>query len=314
MSHAVETMAYAGELPWHGLGERVSNDLSPMQMMQKARVDWSVSKQKMYILDGINVPNKMALLRDEDNKVLDIVGNEWEPVQNEEAFNFFNEYCAAGDMEMHTAGSLKNGQIVWVLAKIKESFDVLPGDRVDNFMLFTNPHMYGKSLNVRMTPIRVVCNNTLQMSLSSTSKNEVTLNHRREFNPEMVKEQLGIAHEKFEQYKEFAQFLAKKKAKTGEVIQFFNTVFPHAGSKGRKVATYEDLSNNAKQAYDVLETQPGAEYAMGSWWNAVNAVTYLTDHQLGRTAETRLQSSWFGYNSGRKLIAVNKAIEYAEAA
>lgn len=314
MSHLVETMAYAGQVPWHGLGERVSNDLSPMQMMQKARVDWSVTKENMYILDGISVPNKKALLRGGDNKVLDIVGDDWEPVQNEEAFNFFNEYCAAGDMEMHTAGSLMDGKIVWVLAKIKESFDVLPGDQVDNFLLFTNPHRYGQSLNVRMTPIRVVCNNTLQMSLSSKSKNEVSLNHRRAFDADLVKQQLGIAHEKFDQYKEFAQFLANKKAKSADVIQFVNKVFPHSNTKGREVKDYEDLSPSAKRAMDARQSQPGAEYAEGTWWNALNAVTYLVDHELGRTDDTRITSAWYGYNAKRKLVAVNTAIEMAEAA
>lgn len=314
MSHLVETMAYAGQVPWHGLGERVSNDLSPMQMMQKARVDWSVTKENMYILDGISVPSKKALLRGGDNKVLDIVGDDWEPVQNEEAFNFFNEYCAAGDMEMHTAGSLMEGKIVWVLAKIKESFDVLPGDQVDNFLLFTNPHRYGQSLNVRMTPIRVVCNNTLQMSLSSKSKNEVSLNHRRAFDADLVKQQLGIAHEKFDQYKEFAQFLANKKAKSADVIQFVNKVFPHSNTKGREVKDYEDLSPSAKRAMDARQTQPGAEYAEGTWWNALNAVTYLVDHELGRTDDTRITSAWYGYNAKRKLVAVNTAIEMAEAA
>lgn len=314
MAHLVETMAYAGQVPWHGLGERVSNDLSPMQMMQKAKVDWSVTKENMYILDGISVPNKKALLRGGDNKVLDIVGDDWEPVQNEEAFNFFNEYCAAGDMEMHTAGSLMEGKIVWVLAKIKESFDVLPGDQVDNFLLFTNPHRYGQSLNVRMTPIRVVCNNTLQMSLSSKSKNEVSLNHRRTFDADLVKQQLGIAHQKFDQYKEFAQFLANKKAKSADVIQFVNKVFPHSNTKGRDVKDYEDLSPSAKRAMDARHSQPGAEYAEGTWWNALNAVTYLVDHELGRSDDTRITSAWYGYNAKRKLIAVNTAIEMAEAA
>jgi phage/plasmid-like protein (TIGR03299 family) len=213
---------------------------------------------------------------------------------------------------MHTAGSLADGKIVWALAKVNESFDVLGEDRVDSYLLFSNPHQYGKSLNVRFTPIRVVCNNTLTLSLNSSSKNEVKLNHRREFNPSMVKEQMGIAHEKFALYRDMAKFLAKKPAKTGDLIQYFNNVFPVAGNKA--VGTYEDLSRTAKQAYDVLETQPGADFAMGSWWNAINAVTYLTDHELGRSADTRMQSAWFGANQTKKVRALNLAVEMAEAA
>lgn len=314
MAHMVETMAYAGEVPWHGLGTKVPADLTPRQMMQQAGVDWRVNLVPTYAdVNGTKVSTgQKALVRETDNRVLTNVGGNWNPVQNEEAFDFFTEYCLAGDMEMHTAGSLADGKIVWALAKVNESFDVLGEDRVDSYLLFSNPHQYGKSLNVRFTPIRVVCNNTLTLSLSQKAKNEVALNHRRAFDPQMVKDQLGIAHEKFTMYKEMARFLSKKRAKNSDLIQYFNNVFPIAGNK--QVAEYQDLSRTAKQAYDVLEVQPGAEMAMGTWWNAVNAVTYLTDHELGRSADTRMQSAWFGANQAKKVQAMNLAVEMAEVA
>lgn len=318
MSHNVETMAYAGEVPWHGLGERVPADLSPIQMMQKAGLDWKVLKQPTYARrdDGVLTPTGAhALVRSSDNSVLaPMVGNGWEPVQNEEAFEFFAEYCAAGDMEMHTAGSLKNGQITWVLAKVNESFDVLQDDQVDSYLLFSNPHQYGKSLNVRFTPIRVVCNNTLTLSLDMNAKNEVRLNHRTKFDPSMVKEQLGIAHEKFEIYRDMARFLSNKRAKKSDLIQYFNNVFPVANAPKREVKGYDELSRTAKMAYDVLETQPGAQYAEGSWWQALNAVTFTTDHLLGRSNDARMASAWFGSNKTKKVNALNQAVEMAEVA
>jgi len=239
------------------------------------------------------------------------VGEGWNPVQNSEAFEFFNEYCMAGDMEMHTAGSLKDGQMVWALAKVNESFNVLGEDQVDSYLLFSNPHQYGKSINVRFTPIRVVCNNTLTMSLNANAKNEVALNHRKAFNGDLVKEQLGIAHEKFAQYKEAARFLAKKKTKHEDLVQYFNAIFP---VKEKSVMDYVDLSRSAQRTFDALETQPGADMAMGSWWNAVNAVTYMTDHELGRSNDTRMQSAWFGSNQAKKLKAMNLALKMAEVA
>jgi len=163
MAHNVETMAYAGEVPWHGLGVQVSNDLTPNQMMEKAGLDWSVIECPSYIEhDGKKIETgQRALVRSTDGRILTNVGPVWNPVQNEDAFNFFSEYVLAGDMEMHTAGSLRNGQIVWALAKVKESFDLFGGDQVDSYLLFSNPHRYGHSIDVRFTPIRVVCNNTL---------------------------------------------------------------------------------------------------------------------------------------------------------
>jgi len=323
MSHEVEVvngvaqMAFAGQVPWHGLGTKVAPDLTPRQFQKAAGLNWGVTKRPSFVTyDGEMIETGTnALLRDTDNSVLaPMVGDGWEPVQNDEAFDFFGEFCAAGDMEMHTAGSLKGGQIVWVLAKIKGSFDVLGEDRVDNYMLFSNPHQYGKSVNVRMTPIRVVCNNTLTMSLGSNSKNEVKLNHRRAFNPEMVKEQMGLAHEKFAMYKDAARFMASKRTSEAGLIQFFNDVFPAANTKKKEVKTFAELSTTAKNAYSVLETQPGADLAPGTWWNALNAVTFTTDHIVGRSADTRMTSAWFGANQARKIVATNRAIELAEVA
>ena len=322
MSHEVEMvngvaqMAYAGETPWHGLGTKVAPDLSPIQIMSKAGLDWTVEKETMTTASGVEIEGKKALVRSADNKVLDVVGDNWNPVQNEQAFEFFSEYTLAGDMEMHTAGSLKGGQMVWALAKVKESFDILGGDQVDSYLLFSNPHKYGKAIDVRFTPIRVVCNNTLSMSLGQNVANSVTLNHRNEFNPAMVKEQMGIASEKFAKYKEMAEFLSTKKFSMDSLVQYYNEVFPrtYQGKKDVQVKTFADLSSNGQKAYSYLETQPGAHFGEGSWWQALNSVTYLTDHKMGREVDSRLTSAWFGQNQTRKIRAVEKAVELAVAA
>ena len=318
MAHMVETMAYAGQLPWHGLGEKVSNDLTPAQMMQKAGVDWEVHAVESFIeYEGQRkATGQKSLVRSSDGRILTNIGENWNPFQNETAFEFFSEFVLAGDMEMHTAGSLRDGEYVWALAKVKESFDVFGEDTIDSYLLFSNPHKYGKSIDVRFTPIRVVCNNTLTMSLNQDSKNSVRLSHRTEFNPDMVKETLGIAHDKFEQYKEMAQFLGSRKVTAESLIQYYNEVFPNTSrtEMPKEVKQYEDLSRNAKLCYDALEVQPGAEYAPGTWWQAFNSVTFITDHKQGRNADNRRHSQGFGQNAARKVFAANKAVEYASAA
>ena len=316
MAHEVETMAYAGELPWHGLGTEVSNDLTPIQMMQKAGVDWEVEQQKIVTESGIEINDKVALVRTSDNTLLDVTGKDWKPVQNEEAFTFFSEFVAAGDMEMHTAGSLKEGRNVWALAKVKESFDVFGEDRVDSYLLFSNPHQYGKAVDVRFTPIRVVCHNTLTFSLQNASKNSVKVGHRTAFDADTVKETLGLASEKFAKYKEMAQFLGSRKITAESLIQYYNEVFPTTSRKEEKapVVVYDDLSKAAKMCYDALEVQPGAEFAAGTWWQAFNSVTYYTDHLQRRNSENRLHNQWFGYNKAKKVTAAEKAVQYATAA
>ena len=209
MAHEVETMAYAGETPWHGLGVPVSNDLTPTMMMEKAGLDWTVKEVNSFVeYEGRKIPTgKKALIRESDGKVLTNVGENWHPCQNEDAFNFFGEYVLAGNMEMHTAGSLRGGQMVWALAKVKESFDLFGGDQVDSYMLFSNPHRYGRSIDIRFTPIRVVCNNTLSLSLEQEAEKSVKVGHRAAFNADEVKTALGIASEKLGTYKEMAEFL-----------------------------------------------------------------------------------------------------------
>jgi len=185
------------------------------------------------------------------------------------------------------------------------------GDEVENYMLFSNPHKFGKSIDIRMTPIRVVCNNTLTLSLSQSSDKMVTMTHRKQFDAEVVKEQLGIAREKLENYKTMAEFLGNKRYTTESLVQYLETIYPSkikSEDRDPKVPT----TINAKRAFELIETQPGANFAKGSWWQAFNAVTYSTDHLQGNSADGRLSSAWYGRNRRLKLKALDTALKMAE--
>ena len=316
MAHMVETMAYAGEVPWHGLGVQVNPNLSPKEMMKEANVDWTVEKRPLYY-NGMDkkevIPGKEALVRSSDGQLLDVVGTNWKPLQNEDAFNFFNDFVNAGDMEMHTAGSLDNGRRVWALAKVKDSFEVFKNDQVDQYLLFSNPHKYASCIDVRMTPIRVVCNNTLSFALDANAERMVQVTHRNNFNPDMVKETLGVAKEKLDTYKEAAKFLASKRTKQFDVNEYMDKIFPSLGYRTLKKGENR-ISKSAQYAVDVMDTQPGAEFGKGTWWQAFNAVTYTIDHAYGLDQDKRINSAWFGANAKKKTMALQKAIEYAEAA
>ncbi len=317
MAHNIEmidgkaSMAYAGEVPWHGLGTRVPEDLTPQQMLEAANLDWEVEKIEAFAkVGGKNVSvERSALVRKTDNEILGVVSNDWNPVQNSEAFEFFNDFIAEGDMEMHTAGSLDGGRIVWALAKVKDSFELFKGDRVESYLHFSNFHKYGFSTDVRFTPIRVVCNNTLTLSLNTKVERMVKISHRREFNGDNVKLMLGVAADKLAKYKEMAKFLGEKRYNNENVVDYFKRVFPVSGGDNAK----KEISKNAKTALGIIDTQPGAEFARGSWWQAFNTVTYLTDHLAGRTADTRLTSAWYGFNKNLKVRALETAVEMAEA-
>ena len=319
MSHELEiakngeaNMAYVGETPWHGLGKRVPADVSPEQMLKAANLDWAVEKKQLFFQDrsGPVMTNARALVRSTDNKVLTVVSDNWNPVQNIEAFEFFNDFVVAGDMEMHTAGSLQDGKIVWGLAKVKESFELFKGDVIDSYLLFSNFHKYGYSTDVRFTPIRVVCNNTLTLSLNSKVERMAKISHRKVFNGDNVKEMLGVAKDKLATYKEMAAFLGSKRYNDENIVEYFTRVFPVSGSNENKK---KEVSKNADLALNALFAQPGTEFAPGTWWQAFNAVTYVTDHLAGRNADNRLQSAWYGYHKGVKTKALETALEMANA-
>jgi phage/plasmid-like protein (TIGR03299 family) len=319
MSHNLETrngrvsMAYAGETPWHTLGKPVPADLTPLQMLEAADLAWQVSKVPAYATINhkrVNI-GWSALERNVDHHIIDVVSNDWNPVQNLEACEFFNDYVMQGDMEMHTAGSLQDGQIVWFLAKVKESFELFKGDRIDSYLLFSNFHKYGFSTDVRFTPIRVVCNNTLSLSLGSKVEKMAKISHRRTFSGEEVKTILGISSDKLSKYKEMAQFLGSKRYTDEKLFEYFTRIFPVTGTNEVKK---KDASKTASLALDVIHTQPGAKFAEGTWWQPYNTVTYITDHLACKTADTRLTSAWYGSNKTLKTKALELAVEMAEAA
>jgi phage/plasmid-like protein (TIGR03299 family) len=334
MAHELEMMngqaqmAYVGETPWHGLGNRVPEGITPREMMIAAGLDWKVEKLDVFYQDAkgnyVKAGKNQALVRSSDGRFLDVVSDNWNPVQNELAFDFFNEYAKAGSMSIHTAGSLKDGKIIWALAKVGESFSLFKGrDEVESYLLLSNPHQFGRGVDIRFTPIRVVCNNTLSMSLSEKSSLGISLNHSKEFTVERAKDALAEAHSKLDKYREAAEFLSRKRFTQDTLFEYFNRVFPKSGYKvglpfDQLMASLKDekkkYSANAEEAMSQIHTQPGAEFGEGSWWAAYNTVTFMTNHIIGHKPDTRMQSVWYGANKDRNIDALGMAIEYADAA
>lgn len=318
MAHNIEIidgqaqMAYrlSAGVPWHGLGVPVEDDMTPAEMMKAAGLDWTVKLVDSFVeSNGVKVPTGMqSLIRETDNKILTNVGGNWNPCQNAEAFDFFADFVKAGDMVMDTAGSLKDGQIVFAAADVKDGFTLFGGDEVKGYLLFSNPHKYGHSIDVKFVMTRVVCNNTLSMALTERGQPAIRVSHRNQFDAEKVKELLGISHTRIEQFKGAAEFLGSKQYKDQTFQDFLGQVFGTSSQEGKT------LSRTAERALEIVETQPGAKFKPGSWWNAYNAVTYMTDHELGRTADARATSAWYGVNAKRKLKALDLAVEMAEAA
>jgi phage/plasmid-like protein (TIGR03299 family) len=311
MSHEVETLAYSGQVPWHGLGIQVDQDIFPEDMLVQAGLDWTVSLRPLSYQNSAGEwirSNRSALVRDSDEAYLSAVGENWMPTQNRDALMFFHDFVEKGDLKMETAGSLKGGQHVFALARVNKSFEVTKGDQVDAFVLFHNPHIFGKSREVMTTGVRVVCNNTLTWALQKGSTNKYTATHRMEFDEEAAAGVVLQVTRQIDSYEEMAKFLISKKATEEKVVEYLDQVFPKT-KQG-------DRARNSLMAESVLESQPGADVpgVLGTWWNTFNAVTYIGDHHLGRSQDTRVANAMFGSTRSVKEHALALAVDYAKAA
>lgn len=168
MSAEVETMFSVREKPWHGLGKIVAEAPNSRAALRLAGLDWKVMQQDVYTEEGFIIPGYKVNVRDTDLATLGIVSDRYCVVQNEEAFAFTDELLSEG-VCYETAGALQGGKKVWILAKMPKKYEVL-GDEIDPYFLLMNSHDASSGLTVAMTPIRVVCNNTLNLALKRASR------------------------------------------------------------------------------------------------------------------------------------------------
>lgn len=335
MVAAVETMAYAGDVPWHGLGVRVEDTMTPQEMLEAADLNWTVSKRPAYTIDSptwnedvglINAEGHHFIVRDTDSKVLSACGEDYVPFQNADTFRFFKKFVSNGEMKMETAGSLKGGQDIWGLAKLESNFELPGGDRVEGYLLIDSPHVSGKALTILFTPIRVVCSNTMALALNTDGKRFRVL-HLQAFDDEIMRaaeEALGISETKMAEFQEQTTFLSSKRAKPLDVQNFIAELFQpqlliDRGKIANDVPLIDEFNRTSEQVHDAIMLSPGADLksAKGTWWGAINGVTYHMDHTKRESERVKggaLYSSWLGPNAATKRRALDLATEYAKAA
>lgn len=164
----VESMFYVRETPWHGLGTKVMEAPSSADALRLAGLDWKVVQESVYTANGEQVPGFYANIRDKDRRTLGVVSDRYKVVQNEEAFAFTDALLGAG-VRYETAGSLQNGRKVWILARLPHSY-IISGEQVDPYLVFSNTHDGTGSIRAAVTPVRVVCCNTLNLALDTAKR------------------------------------------------------------------------------------------------------------------------------------------------
>jgi phage/plasmid-like protein (TIGR03299 family) len=333
MSHSISEasgrpeMFYVGERPWHGLGTELQAPATAAEAIAAAGLDWDVAQQPLFTKAGeeserllaVEIMDHVANVRQDTGHILGVVGKRYQPIQNREAFTFFDAVVGQGQAIYHTAGALGGGERVWILAKLPEDIVIRrqgTEDRTERFLLLSNSHNGWSSLRMFFTPIRVVCQNTLNAALSRKPelRSGIRIQHSGEIKHKVSEAQraLGLAVKFYDDLAQLTEALASRTLKAKELEQYVAAVFP---SKEQEPSPR--VLNVRKDVLHLVEhgqgnNRPGIR---GTAWAALNGVVEYVDHERpgrGKTqqeqASSRLESAWFGYGATIKARAWDEAV------
>jgi phage/plasmid-like protein (TIGR03299 family) len=354
MAHEIwqDRIAWTNEAPWHGLGIKVDENITIEEMMRLSRTAWTVSRRPLYRMPGyteamaladealhatghvnhdplaiagngrglVRVKDAAEICRDDDGTPLDIVGSQYNPIQNAEGFEFFRRFLDEGHAKLNVMGALRGGKYVWGLAKLNTDFEVTRGDKVEGFVLVLIPHVQGKSLMLCTTSTRVVCMNTLRGALgwdgvSAIKETESTYSvaHNSVWDESRMadaRETLGLARETIGGMEVFAKKLVSIRMTDNDAVDLLAPIYQ---PKHEPEVIKADFAKNANRPLQTIlqavHKAPGA--TPGNAWGVLNGVTYFHDHLSGRSADVRLTSSWTGEGAQKKSRVVKGLLELA---
>jgi len=271
----VETMFYVREKPWHGLGTRVEEAPTSADALVCAGLDWEVMQKNVYTEDDCSVPGYKANIRNTDNAVLGIVSDRYKIVQNEDAFRFTDDLLRAG-VSYETAGALQGGRKVWLLARMPQKY-IIAGDEIAPYLVVMNSHDGSNGIKVAMTPIRVVCQNTLNLALNS-AKRTWTTKHTENVMSRVheAEETLGLAEKYMGELGCGINNLAKIKLSDKKVMECMNEFFPTTPDmpevqRKNNLRLLEDIKSRYWEAPDLADIG-------NNGYRFVNAVSDFATH------------------------------------
>lgn len=222
----VETMFYVRETPWHGLGTRVMEAPGSEDALELAGLNWKVRQEPIYTDNNLLIPGYKANVRDLDDKVLGVVTDRYKVVQNDEAFAFTDGLLGEG-VRYETAGALLDGRKVWILARMPREF-IINGEQISPYLVFSNTHDGSGAIKVAVTPIRVVCNNTLNLALS-TAKRSWSMVHTGDVQGKMeeAKQTLFMAEKYMSRLGREFENLRKIELTDRQVMDYIKLLLPY---------------------------------------------------------------------------------------
>lgn len=288
MAALVESMVYTREKPWHGLGTKVEEAPTSADALRLAGLDWRVEQKNIQLCGGSKVPGYKANVRSTDGKVLGVVSDRYRIVQNADAFEF-TDSIIGGDVRYETAGSLNGGKKIWLLAKLPET--EIAGDKTEPYLCFSNTHDGSGAVRVCMTPIRVVCNNTLNLALDS-AKRAWSVRHTGSLQSKMHEARacLRMANRYMGALAEKADRMANTTINRDQLNRILDELFPV------DVHTTEREKQNIKKLRDeymVCYFAPDLVKFRDTAWGAYNAMSDMITHNAPlRKTENYRENNW----------------------
>lgn len=246
MAANVESMFYVRETPWHGLGIKVASAPKSQEALHLAGLDWKVIQEPIYTKNEEKIAGFKANVRDSDRKVLGVVTDRYKIIQNEEAFAFTDELLGEG-VRYETAGSLMGGRKVWLLAHLPHEY-IITGERISPYLVFSNTHDGSGAVKVALTPIRVVCSNTLNLALS-TAKRSWSMIHTGNVKDRMKEagDTLFLAEKYMDNLGKEFEKLRMKKLTDSQVLDYIEILLPSEdGSTPQQVKNMNRLREDMK--------------------------------------------------------------------
>ena len=316
--HLVETMAYVGERPWHGIGKKLVAGQSLEKWRQDAGMDWTIEESEVRYITGSQTvgaihsfPEQKVLYRSDTKRPLAVVSKRFQVVQPKEVLEFYRDLTEDAGFELETAGVLREGRKFWALARTGQSATLKGKDQVNGYLLLATACDGSLATTAQFTSVRVVCNNTLQIALGE-NRGAVKVPHRSAFDADAVKQQLGITVAPWARFVTQMKDLVACPVDPDSVEGLLRRVLVYAGQPGKAPVVNEQAVRSVRALYDGGGRGAQLASSRGTAWGLLNSVTeYVDHHRRARSDDYRREAAWFGQGATFKQRAWDELVQLA---
>lgn len=323
--HHIDTMAYAGETPWHRLGVKADRHMTTGEALVMGGLDFEVELQSVYRYDRKGneklITNQYATVRTDRDADLGMVKGRYHVLQNREAFAFFDSFISNKEAHIETVGSMKGGRRIWILSRVPGDIVVNGQDVTEKYLLLSNSHDGTSGVQIKFCPIRVVCWNTLMAAIGGRGRrrgvegkinNTYSIRHTASVSDQVAQaaKAMGIANRYYAELQEAYNAFAKVEMKQADIKAYLEKCFA-AEVKSANEKNSTKSKNILAEVNRLVEEGRGADLpgVRGTLWGAYNAVTEYIDHKKYRSDDSMLDSVWFsGSGQEDKQLAFDLAV------